>query len=268
MKKLTSLQILMLMGLAVGSSHMYGKQPAMTIQDAQAVELTLEAEQNRVATKEVLSDLSPKTIERIIQDRAKLVPSFNQIDNIIKNINKELEKLSKANSVNEEDIARLAVELADAQADLEEAQAVQNVKHKKAFHGEQAIKDGLMKAEQGLKSLNKKAIEGLQEVEKIVVKHAKKVSAKADQAVKQIKESKTGKAVKAAKDKVQNAHKKMMAPVKVDADEVAVQAMSTQQSGHKKSAAEAKKSGKATGQAKSKAQAKKASHTKGQHKQS
>jgi len=163
MKKLTSLQIMMLMSLALGSSQIYSRESdEMAMQDDnEAVMLELQSAQDEQAKMEVLTDLielEPKVAERIIEDEADLEATFNSIRTFVNKKNIEIDKLNKEKVVNEVEVARLAVELADAQAVLERTIAKQRAKHKHNYRHEQAIKDLFKKAEQGLKSLSKKSV--------------------------------------------------------------------------------------------------------------
>jgi len=163
MKKLTSLQIFMLMSLAVGSFNVYASE------DEAAVEYQLQAVEDRIAPAQVLSDLAesnPMAIERIIEDEADLEATFNSIKRFVDKKNKEINKLSQEQEFHEEKIAKLAVELADAQAMFEITMARQKAKHRHSNRHEQAIKDALMKAEQGVKSLSKKAMLNLNQIGK------------------------------------------------------------------------------------------------------
>jgi len=67
--------------------------------------------------------------------------------------NKEIEKLQKEKNMAEEDIARLAFELADAQAMFDKYVARQRDRHKHNHKHEQAIQDMLTKANRGLQSM-------------------------------------------------------------------------------------------------------------------
>jgi len=162
MKKLTSLQIMMLMTLALGSSQMHGEmQKSNMADDNEAVMLEFQAAQDEQAGMEVLTDLlelEPMAVKRIIEDEADLEATFNSIRNFVHKKNTEIDKLNKEKVVNEVELAILAKELADAQAALERAIAKQRAKHKRNHRHEQAIKDALKKAEQGVKSLSKKTL--------------------------------------------------------------------------------------------------------------
>lgn len=186
MKKLTSLQILMLMSLAVGSSHMHG-----SFDQDEAMQSQLKSVQDESATTAVLADLAasqPEAFNRIIEDEANLETTFNSLKRFIEKKNKEIEKLEKAKFIQEAEVARLAVELADAQAALEKTIARQRSTHKHDHRHEQAIKDALMKAEQGVKRLSEKALSGLKIFGNDAYEKVNEVSQK-------IKRSKTGKSI-------------------------------------------------------------------------
>ena len=162
----------MLMSLAVGSSQVFGID-----QDAQAVQLELKAEQDVQATAEVLGDLAqmdPAMAERVIVDEADLEATFNSIRKFVDKKNKEIDSLLQEKVVNEEEVARLAVELADAQAALEKAQS-----------------------EQGLKKLSKNVGVGFQQAGKSIAKGAKNYAKNEKARLGQIKDAKSyGKALK------------------------------------------------------------------------
>jgi len=175
MKKFTSLQIMLLMSFTLGSSQIYSRESdEMEMEDDnEAIVHELQAAQDEEEKMVVLADLvafQPKSVERIIKDEADLEATFNSIRTFvntknteIEKLNKEIDTLSNEKIVNEAertrleaDVARLAVELADAQATFEKTIAKQRAKHKRDHRHEQAIKDLLKKAEQGLKTASKK----------------------------------------------------------------------------------------------------------------
>lgn len=162
MKKLTSLQVMMLMSLALGSSQMHGgMQKSNMKDDSKAVMLELQVGQDEQAKVDVLTDLvatEPKSAERIILDEANLEANFTSIKNFVHKRNNEIERLNKKDVIAEPEVAIIAVELADAQAALDKTIAKQLAKHKHNHRLEQAVKDALKKAEQGLKSLQRKAM--------------------------------------------------------------------------------------------------------------
>lgn len=187
MKKLTSLQVLMLMGLALGSTSMYGKpnraKKSMNMQEQkdlnEAVMYELQSAENEEARVDVLTDLAslePLVVERIVENEADLESSFNSIRNFIHKKNEEIEKLNQENSVNELELARLAVELTDAQSMFDNTLAKERAKNKRNPKAEQAIKDALMKAKQGLKTLSKKVGNAFNSAAEFVspAKHTKK----------------------------------------------------------------------------------------------
>lgn len=161
MKKLTSLQVLMLMGLAINAYSVQAHEPEISDQEfqEQAVQLALQSEATEQANDAVLQNLalvSPATVEEILVEEADLATSFQKINNLIKAKNKRIEQLSKQKTVDSIEIAKLAVQLADLQAAHEKAVATQRAKHKKSHKLEESISDALKKAEQSLKTLNKR----------------------------------------------------------------------------------------------------------------
>jgi hypothetical protein len=154
MKNLTTLHIMMLMGLAVGSIHLH----AASDQEFENEAMRFEQKSEQTATlDEVMQDLveiSPAIEQEIAQEEADLQPDFNKIKKFVSEKNKEIEQLKKRTDANEIEIAKLAVQLADAQAAFEKAISIQRAKHKKNHKLEQSISDALKKAEQGLKNLN------------------------------------------------------------------------------------------------------------------
>jgi hypothetical protein len=166
MKKLTSLQILMLMGLAIGSSQIYGD----AMQD-EAMQHHLKALDYDAANDDVIKDLtnlSPAVVEQIIRDEKDLESNFASIRNFIEKKNKEIEELLEKEAVKETDLARLAVELADAyaknaeyvaenRADKKSVDREGNIK-KSILKKEQELKDALHQAGRGVRQLSKKAV--------------------------------------------------------------------------------------------------------------
>jgi len=182
MKKLTSLQIMMLMSLALGSSQIYSREShEMAMQDDnEAVMLELQSAQDEQAKMEVLTNLvalEPKVAERIIEDEADLEATFSSIRTFVNKKNTEIDKLNKEKVVNEVEVARLADELADAQAALERAIAKQRAKHKRDHRLEQSIKDLLKKAEQGLKTAAKKSVSFFNQTGSYIAKNANEAGA-------------------------------------------------------------------------------------------
>lgn len=166
MKKLTSLQIIMLMGLALGSSSMYSKALQKSAKNIASLEL--QSALDEAATVGVLQDLaivSPKSLEQIVQDVAHLEGKLSSIKEFVDAKNKEIEQLLEQKSAGEEQVAVLTVELADAQALFEKTLAEQELKNKgngkRAQKHKQPIADAFMKAQQGLKSLNDRALRSI-----------------------------------------------------------------------------------------------------------
>jgi len=88
MKKLTSLQVMMLMSLALGSSQVYSRESdEMKMEDDnEAIMLTLQSEQDEQAKMDVLHDLiqlQPKVAERVIIDEADLEATYISVRNFI-----------------------------------------------------------------------------------------------------------------------------------------------------------------------------------------
>lgn len=146
----------MILGLGFSSSSIFCSSEIMEIDMDEAVA----ADQARDEVLTDLAELYPAQVERIIADEVDLESTFNSVRNFVNKKNKEIESLSQQAAVSEADIARLAIELADAQAALAEAEASNNVKNKKALRQGQPIKDALMKAQQSLKLLSNQAISG------------------------------------------------------------------------------------------------------------
>ncbi len=170
MKKLTSLQILMILGLGLSSSSIFCSSDIMEMDMDEAVA----ADQARDEVLADLAELYPAQVERIIADEVDLESTFNSVRNFVNKKNKEIESLSQQAAVSEADIARLAIELADAQAALAETEAKNNVKNKKSLRQGQPIKDALMKAQQNLKRLSDQAVSGFVDFGNSIVKNGKK----------------------------------------------------------------------------------------------
>ncbi len=178
MKKITSLQILMVMGFSLSASSTFCSADDTDMQYLnEAVAFELQSAQTEQARVEVLTDLAelyPQQVERIILNEVDLESNFNSIRNFINKKNKEIEQLLQQKIVSEAEVARLAIELADAQSMLENTVAKHRAKNKRKPKQQQAIKDALMKAEQGVRSLSQRAVSELNDFEKAVVKNGKK----------------------------------------------------------------------------------------------
>jgi len=155
MKKL-HITLLTLLGL--GSYNLHSQQDDMQEENMQLQNDIQAAEQ------QVIDDLAathPEIINQIIDEEDNLEENFAKIKNFVATKNKEieqLEKLADQNEVEQVEIARLALELADAQTVLKATIEKQRAKHRKNHKLEQKIKDALFKAEQGLKNLQNKVI--------------------------------------------------------------------------------------------------------------
>ncbi len=151
MKKLTSLQILMVLGLGLNASAIFCNE---------AVDMEVQAGLTLQAGNEVLQDLAqvaPEEVEKLIANTANLKPTFQSVISFMHEAQQEIDNLKEQAVVNEAEVARLALELDHAQAALEQAIALQRTKHKRPHHLEQKAKDDLMKGEQGVKTLNERS---------------------------------------------------------------------------------------------------------------
>ena len=167
MKKLTTLKILMLMSLAVGSSNMYGRdlspEEDLAFQN-QAVAAELNANDIEDATDEVMADLAefhPGVVEKIVKNERNLDANYGDIKRFLHNLNDQIDELAKQDSAKDTEIARLAVELADSQAMFKKYVARERSRDKRNDKSEQKIKDLLVNAQKNLKSVNQKAMKEL-----------------------------------------------------------------------------------------------------------
>jgi len=202
MKKITSLQFMMLMSLAVGSVQVYSQNQDFS---NQAVQLSLKSDRTEDLDDTVLQKLaesSPAAIESLLIEEEELIPTFSEIKNVVNKANKMIEKLSKKSEVHETEIARIAVQLADTQAALEKAVALQRAKHKQNHKLEQVISDALKKAEQGLKALNDRAMQIASIVKETVSEKMQTASKKVKQATKKLRAQKSQEAANAREDAI------------------------------------------------------------------
>lgn len=184
MKKL---QILMLMSLAIGSSLIYTSQTKKQQDQAEAIQSQLNSTLDQQASLEVLGLLSqsnPEVVELIIEDEESLDSNFNSIKKFIDKKNKEIAKLSLNESVKDTEIARLAVELVNAQAMFEKYIAEQRAKNKTNPSREQDIIDALKAAGQKLRSFNEKAMDSLSELGNAAKKSVKSIEGQINKQVK------------------------------------------------------------------------------------
>lgn len=174
MKKLTSLQIFTLMSLALGSTSMYAEKPQvkrtkeahikhLNMQQQkdlqEAVSFELKAEEDELAKMDVLTDLAeldPATVERIIENEFDLEETFGSIRKFVERKNEEIDALHQEKTVDQREIARLAVELTDAQATFEKTLAKHRAKNKHNHRVEESLSKLLMQAQRKLKDLSRK----------------------------------------------------------------------------------------------------------------
>jgi len=158
MKKLTSLQLLMLIGLSISSTKINCENDLQneTMQE-QAVELSIQSEETEKLNDEILKNLaemSPDTINQLLVEEDEIEVNLSAIKKFVDKKNKEIEMLLEQKEVDQMKIAKIAAQLADAQAKLEKAIAIERAKNKKPDRFEQVIKDKLKKAEQSIKKLS------------------------------------------------------------------------------------------------------------------
>lgn len=161
MKKFTKLKIFILMSLAIGSINIHADEKS----DKEAITNQVDSAQNLNETVDILEELeisNPEVIKQIILDENDLDANFGSVKSFTQKFNSKIEKYLQKPVVSEIEITKLAVELADTQAAFEKASARYNMKYKKEYKGEQAIKDNLMKAAQGLQSLSLQLKNGLE----------------------------------------------------------------------------------------------------------
>lgn len=156
MKKYLSLQIMMLTIMAGSAGFMYAE---FDENQAEAVQAELQAQAFEESTHAVLQDLAimaPAVIEQIIEDEADLDATFNRIKQFVGKKNKEIERLQKEEHVTQEDIARIAVELADTQAMFAKYVARQRAQDKENHKHEDNITSMIKKANRSLQLLQNK----------------------------------------------------------------------------------------------------------------
>ncbi|MDP3787805.1 MAG: hypothetical protein Q8Q60_00635 [Candidatus Chromulinivorax sp.] len=175
MKKLESLQILILMSLSLGSSCLYSKKINNINDQKEAIQFQLTAERGAHRSLEVLQDLAvtnPESVSRIIKFLAKLETTLDSVESLLRVENKEIEKLLGQDSVQQEKAAELAVELAEIQEALTKTLAEERANHRHNFKKEHLIKNALMKAQQGVKRLNDMAANGIRQAQQSLSKIA------------------------------------------------------------------------------------------------
>lgn len=158
MKKLTSLQILMLMSLAIGPSNIYGK--FMDDHVGEAISLELRAADDEDAKLAVLEDLArtaPEAIVNIIRDEKDLEATFGSIRNFIRELNEKIERALEKDSVDPVEVAQWAAQAADAQENANKATARQRLEKKGKHKHEAMVNEAIRKAVRNLSILNKRA---------------------------------------------------------------------------------------------------------------
>lgn len=200
MKKLTSLQVLVLMGFAL-SSNLYGKQSSVNTDalEKDAVRLILLSEQYDKAAMEVLDELAKKsedTVERLILDEAELEPIISKVEEFLHKKLKEIQTLSDSiNSANTEKlenlrelVAKLAIEIAHAQSDFVKAQSNLRMKHEQPSKKEQKTFDLLEKAKQAIIKLNEKSKSFLEQAGQNIVQGAQQVGDAVSKGIKNVRQ--------------------------------------------------------------------------------
>ena len=145
------------MSLAIGSSQVFGRdlspEEDLAFQK-QAVAAELKANDIEDATDEVMADLAlrnPKIIEKIVRNERKLDANYGDIKRFLSDLNDQIDELAKQDSAKDTEIARLAVELADAQAMFAKYVARERSRDKRNEGHEKRIKDLLVNAQKTLK---------------------------------------------------------------------------------------------------------------------
>jgi len=216
MKKLTSLQIMMLMGLSVGSMQLFGKMQSSEMKDAMLDE---QAEEVKADLAQVDAEAERKLENKLDSMHETLI----SVERTVKHENLGLDKLEKSGNISEEEIAKHAVILEKAQKELDDIIERSSKKHHNKHEARiQRIKDQLMKAEQHLKRLNDK-VSGNEQSEKKMKKS--KPSVDKSSANKQMKKKCSKKKSAIQSDDIMQ-------------DEVAIQSQSSSSSKSPKSAAQ------------------------------
>ena len=181
------------MSLAVGSSGMYGRDltPAEDIAYRnQAVAAELEANDIEDATDEVMADLaqrSPGVVEKIIRNERNLDANYGDIKRFLNDLNDQIDELAEQDSAKDTEIARLAVELADAQAMFEKYVARERSRDKRNDGHESRIKGLLGSAQKNLKVINQRALNNLNVFGKAVSKYTNRAKKSAVKGLPKIK---------------------------------------------------------------------------------
>jgi len=179
-KNLTSFKILTLMILAVGSSQVFGRELSKKENLAfqrQTIRAELSAnniEDETDGIMKILAQLHPGILEKIVKEERNLDANYSDIKRFLRDLNEEIETLSEQKNIKDTKIARLAVELADAQAMFEKYVARERSRDKRNDSHEQKIKDLLVSAQKSLKAINQKAMKSLNVFGRTVKKSAGK----------------------------------------------------------------------------------------------
>jgi len=168
MKKLSILSLAILASSIV-PLQMESRSISKTMQEKansmQVARAEIDSTKGEADTVEVLEDLAgidPTVVERIVEEEAEgLENSFHSIHQFVQKKYKEVKKLLMNGVASQIDIARLAVELADAQSTLEKTIARQRAKNKPVHKLEKQISDLLVTAQQALRTLNSRAMEAI-----------------------------------------------------------------------------------------------------------
>ena len=153
-------QFIKLTMLALMSFALDAKKQVPQYEMDEVENLKLQAAGIEQATAPVIAELaeiSPETIDQIVKDEESL-HGLRSILKFVEKINKEISQmLEKSQEIDPAQLARLAIESADAQAALEKIEAKLKVKHKKGHEKIiQNIQDKLLQAEQSLKNIAEK----------------------------------------------------------------------------------------------------------------
>lgn len=166
MKKNTLLLLIMLAGNTdfISCSNLYN-----AIQNELQ---TIDLERDAARLLSQLAESNPEIVEIIITDESNLKSTFHSIQHFIQARLHEINKLlSSKKNVAFQHLARLAIELADAQAALEKTIMQHLAQHKKHDDVEEAIKETLRIAELKLKELSLQSVNSAADFKKFIAGH-------------------------------------------------------------------------------------------------
>jgi len=152
---------LMMLASAIASFSLIASEKSDETYEQEAVSEELNSarlESAQLELLQVLAQQDPNAVKQIIIDEEDLEAAFSSIRKFVETLNKKLEKAIESNQIAQTEVARLTIEIADAQASLDTATARQRAKHKNNHKFEQTIEDALMKAKQNIQILNKKVM--------------------------------------------------------------------------------------------------------------